>query len=256
MDRFSVTELAAKKTPQADRDVAGLSPLALQLLVAGSQHPDSRPNTLHSQNVDCAPELRELEERGFIRWIGRDPVVTPKGRQAIDAPSEEKVRLASYRDAHPWIEKLKAENGGTIPRPKGSDHISDDDYKIYRTMNVVAVPIVRMQEELTVYNSVYASRDGSTRKGFFIAPARMIDQPESRGKLVLTLLPKWFCRKPSKKKPDLNLLGVTPDLVGDDWTDDDCKKWASLITRANSINTRIKNGGTRQRARRRFAETT
>lgn len=254
--RISVTQLAAMPTPEADKILAGLSPLALQLLIAGSQHPEGRPNALHSENVACAPELKELEDRGLLRWIGRDPTVTPAGRDAVDAPSEYEVRLAKFRADHPWIEKRKQENGGVLPRDNGDPHISDDAYRCYRTMGVVAVPIVRMREELTTNDRVYASRDGSTRKRFFVAPDRMIDQPESRDKLVLTLMPKWLCNSISKKTPGLNLLGVTPDLVGDDWTDADRKKWASLIIRASSINTRIRNGGMRKHVRRRFAEVT
>lgn len=255
MERYSVTELAAKKTPQADRVLAGLSPLALQLLVAGSQHPDGRPNVLHSQNVDCASELKELEERGLLRWIGRDAVVTPAGRDAIDAPSAYEVGLAQFKAEHPWIEKRKQENGGVILRDNGDPHITNMVYRNYRTMNMAAVPIVRMQPELTVNGKVYASRDGSTRRRFFIDPDRMIDQPESDGALVLTLIANWLCKKISARFPGTNMLGVTRDLVGDHWTDEDRSKWASLTTRALSINTRIRNGGVHQRGRRRFGET-
>lgn len=254
--RFSVTELAAKKTPQADRVLAGLSPLALQLLIAGSQHPEGRPNTLHSQNVDCAPELKELEERGLLRWIGRDPTVTPAGRDAVDAPSEYDVRLAEFRASHPWIERRKQENGGFVPRDNGDPHISDDVYRNLRTMKMVAVPIVRMSDDLTRNGKLYASRDGSSARKFYIDPNRMIDQPECQGDLMLTLISKGLCRWISENFTRTNMLGVTPELVGDHWTDDDRKKWESLINRARTINTRIKNGGVRSRARRRFAEVT
>jgi len=199
--------------------------------------------------------LRELEARGFLQWIGRDPVITPKGREAIDAPSEEKVRLDKFRADHPWIEKRKQENGGVVPRDNGDPHISDAAYRIYRTMGVAAVPVVRMRAEPTVKGDLYLSRDGSTSKRFFLAPKRMIDQPESRGDLILTLLPKWLCSRIAKRFPGVNLLGVTPDLVGENWTDDDRKKWESLANRARSINTRIQNGGVRRRARGRYGDT-
>lgn len=253
--RLSVTQLAAMPTPEADKLLAGLSPLALQLLIAGSQHPEGRPNTLHDQNVACAPELKELEERGLLRWLGRDPTVTPAGREAIGAPSEYQVRLDKFRADHPWIEKRKQENGGVLPRDNGDPHITDMAYRNYRTMGVAAVPIVRMRAEPTVRGDVYASRDGSTRKRFFIDPKRMIDQPESGDNLILTLLPKWLCSSISKRFPGVNLLGVTPELVGDNWTDGDRKKWESLTNRARSINTRIRNGGVQRRARGRYGDT-
>lgn len=253
--RFSVTELAAKKTPQADRILAGLSPVALQLLIAGSQHPDSRPNTLHSENVACAAELKELEDRGLLRWIGRDPVVTPAGRAALDAPTEEQVRLARYRADHPWIEKLKQDNGGAMPPAKIGDHIPTEVYRNYRTMKMAAVPIVRMGDGLTANGKLYASRDGSTSRKFYIDPARMIDQPESRDDLILTLIGRGLCRWISETFARTNMLGVTPDLVGEHWTDADRKKWASLTTRAESINTRIRNGGVQQRKRLRYGDT-
>ncbi|QUS39519.1 hypothetical protein RPMA_12255 [Tardiphaga alba] len=255
MARISVTQLAAMPTPEADKLLAGLSPLALQLLIAGSQHPEGRPNTLHDQNIACAPELKELEDRGLLRWIGRDPVVTVAGRDAIDAPSEYEVSLAKFRADHPWIEKRKQENGGVLPRDNGDPHISDMAYRNYRTMGVAAVPVVRMRIEPTVKGDLYLSRDGSTRKRFFVAPKRMIDQPETRGDLILTLLPKWLCHHIAKRFPGVNLLGVTPDLVGENWTDDDRKKWESLASRARSINTRIRNGGVGQRARGRYGAT-
>lgn len=253
--RVSVTQLAAMPTPEADSLLAGLSPLALQLLIAGSQHPEGRPNALHSQNVDCAPELKELEERGLLRWLGRDPTVTPAGREAIGAPSEERVRLDKFKADHPWIEKRKRENGGFLPRDNGDPHISDDVYRIYKTMKVVAVPIVRMSPDLTRNGKVYASRDGSEAKRFYLDPKRMDDQPESTDAFALTLLPRWLCAWISKTFVGTNMLGVTPELVGDQWTDGDRKKWESLTNRASSINTRIRNGGMRQRARGRYGAT-
>lgn len=250
---------SAKKRRQAPpaNVLAGLSPIALMLLDAGARHPHGRPNQLRREDDLYARELEELRERGLMRWVGIDPMITEEGRDAVGADPQ----LGDARWSEWNAERIRAKNATkpvervSVTRLASEDPITDMNYRILRTMKMAAVVFVRMSPDLTANGKVFASRDGSLSKKFYFDPGKMIEQPETRDNLVLALLSRGTCRWITDTFAGTNMFGCTQPLVGDQWTERDLKTWASLDRRAGSINVRIANGGNRTHQRGQYGAT-
>lgn len=235
--------MAALLKPMRD-DVASLSPKALELLEAGCAHPAGRPNQLRSDNVKFCRELKELEDRGFMRRVGLDPWITDEGRAAIGAPSEREVSRALFAKQFPWCVRRP----GAVPAPIQKFHgRSVLEYQNLRTMRAFCVPVFRHAIEGTVR----MSRDGGPAPHVRLPQDKFDECPESRGDLLLICvsrsLAKWV-----QERQNVNLFGDPPPLSDQvEWTQTDRDNWALLCAKANSINIRIRDPFTDTRRRSR-----
>jgi hypothetical protein len=123
---------------------------------------------------------------------------------------------------------------------KARPRIADDprkpaDYRIFKTMKLICVPLVRH----ALAGTLELSRDGWMRPRAFINPAKLIEQPESDGDLVLVLIERGLANW-IKDKQRCNLFGVAPELSAErEWTDHDRAVWNRLRRLADTINSRI-----------------
>jgi hypothetical protein len=123
---------------------------------------------------------------------------------------------------------------------KARPRIADDprslaDYRIFKTMKLFCVPLVRH----ALSGTLELSRDGWMRPRAFINPAKLIEQPESDGDLMLVLIDKGLAAW-VKEKQRCNLFGVAPDLSSErEWTDHERAVWKRLRRLSDTINTRI-----------------
>jgi hypothetical protein len=116
-----------------------LAPEMTEVLRAGAEHSHGFC-CMPGQVRKLWPLLREAEKLGFIRIISSErPWITPKGREAIGAPSESeasRLRLIALCGGRKVLEPRRAED----PR-------TDFDYRSFKSMGWVCTVVVRQPDQ-------------------------------------------------------------------------------------------------------------
>jgi hypothetical protein len=141
-------------------------------------------------------------------------------RQAHYDAAQERVRAASR--------EIVAEAKARKPDPRGAF-----DYRVWHDSNMAAALVVRHPGRTT---SLEISADGG-RPRAFLNPAKARIQPESDGDFLLIVLSRSLARW-VRERQRVNLMGVTPELVGD-YSDAQRETWARLKRTCATINARI-----------------
>lgn len=145
--------------------------------------------------------------------------------------SERKLMLDCAQDA---VRETAAAMAEQHKRRK-VDPRSPADYKAWKTMKMVAVPLVKRGDKPA---SIEAAMGGSAAPRVFLPNSQMLIQPESRDQFVLAVIPKWLAQA-------RNLMGV-PGEIEDTATSSEKAAWSAIQNTAMSINVRISNANYRR----------
>lgn len=197
-----------------------------------------------SQVVKNYPALREAERLGFIRFAGVEwPSITDAGRAAIGAPSESEADRANrIALVAPALRRRALEPA------KRDDPRTGFDYRAYRTMGYVCVLAVRLPDRRDNPQTHKVAPVGSNEPQYFGARNSIV-QPESNGRFVLAVIPRWL-----QKVAKFSTYPM-PLPEGDAWTADDRAAWDHLRGVCFSVNSRIRCAGQRARQSLRYGET-
>jgi hypothetical protein len=203
----------------------------VELLRAGADHGIGiccRPGQVRK----LWPLISEAERYGWIRLHGENPWITDAGRKAIGAPSQAEVDHAKL------LELCKRRK----PVLRASeDPRTDFDYRSYQANDFACVLVVKQPDARVNPTTIRVGRD-LTSAPQFLGPKNSIVQPESEGRFVLAVMPRWIVTKA--------LLPTYPFALSEDepWTDEECAIWERLRNICVSVNTRIRRGGSQPAA--------
>lgn len=85
------------------------------------------------------------------------------------------------------------------------------------------------------------SRAGDPAQQFFLPDSQSAPRPQTSGRFVLTVVTDFILGK-----MPVDFKGVSPALVGDEWTDDDRKEWDDLRSTCRRINRAIESAPRRK----------
>lgn len=194
----------------------------------------------------CRPsEVREFhailsaaERLGYLRFIDvTRPWITAEGRRAIGAPTE------MVADREKWLRACGVNAERRPPDPKKrNDPRSDADYRSYKTMEYVCVLALRLPDSR---QSPRSTKVGGLAGGepVFLGEGNSILAPESEGRFVLALIPKWLQERTGLP------MWAAPLREDEAWTSTERETWSRLSRVCSTINARIRSAGRRSKTR-------
>jgi hypothetical protein len=224
---------------------ADISERTMALLKQGAEHALGTicPPGQVEQNYKF---LKEAEDRGYLRFLNIcEPIITPAGRAAIGAPTEQQADLARHNALLARLAVRKR-----LKPDRRADPRTEFDYRSYKAMNYVCVLAVRAPDDRVNPRSVKIMTLWSDHPEGF-GPGNSIIEPECAGtKFVLACIPAWLQRR--LKLP----MGALP-LPDQDtqWTAEDRETWDRLRQLCHCINSRIRNANRRKFQNLRYGET-
>lgn len=184
--------------------------------------------------------LREAERLGYLRFLDIErPWITPAGRLAIGAPTEAETSRAEFAAICAGVRK-------PLVPAKRNDPRTDFDYRSWKSMDWHCVLVVKQPHDREI-RSVRVGRT-PTSAPQYLGSRNSTIQPESDGRFVLAVIPKWLISTAGFSTYPLPLDD------GDGWTDAEREAWDRLRNVCFSINSRIRNAGRGQHQRLRFGE--
>jgi hypothetical protein len=218
---------------------AELSPELVELLRAAAQTTYGRICYPYQCRGPVGLLVVQARALGFIYYDGATPIITDSGRKAVGAPTELEL-ICKNRGG------LFAKDGVAATRRQSDDPRSRLTYQSYRSARMFCTLVVKLSEPPSDARGLKCSMNGDPTRWFTLPLHRIIIQPESQGRFVLVVVPKWLA-KPFDPKRITELAGVLPDLCDSiEWTDQQKTDWNRLRRKAGVINTRIRSGGPRR----------
>lgn len=159
----------------------------------------------------------------------------PERKTIFDLSPED--RAAEYEAARECVRETSREmvQGVMARKP---DPRSAYDYRVWHDSGYVAVLVAQHVGRTT---SLEVSPNGGRKRAFLTSdPRKVMIQPESDNDFLLIALPRSLAKWVLERQR-VNLLGVTPDLIVGDYTDEQRETWARLRKTCETINIRIQS---------------
>jgi hypothetical protein len=106
------------------------------------------------------------------------------------------------------------------------------DYLRWGRSRMQCILMVRHSHPSTA--AIKVSRAGDAAVCSFLPLSKIEQRPQTSGRFVLAMVPKWL-----REKLPPAFSGVTPELVGDDWSDSERAEWDDLAAICWKINYEI-----------------
>lgn len=202
-----------------------------------------------SEVVKHYPVLREAERLDYLRWVGGQPWITDAGRAAIGEPSQAQADRAR-------LIELCSRRKRLVP-DKRQDPRTDFDYRAWKSSDWCCTLVIKQPDNRAEQRT---TRVGRTLNGDpqFLGDRNSQIQPESTGRLILTLVPGWMTRgRWSKSGYVMPIFSTYPrplDELDPEFSHEERQTWSRLQQVCHSINSRIRNSGRRTLQKFRYGE--
>lgn len=197
--------------------------------------------------------LRAAEKLGYLRFLDvTRPWITPEGRAAIGAPTEQQADHARNMALLAQFQQRRR----LVPE-KRNDPRTDFDYRSYKNIDWVCTLVVRQPDPRDEPKTVRVGRS-LTSEPQYLGPRNAMIQPESEGRFIVTLVPGWMVRPISTeggcRLPAFSTCPLPLDEEDENFSADERELWDRLRLVCTSINSRIRNANRKQPQRLRYGE--